>query len=79
MGDQERVLRTGASVTPIFRLDKKNELGIKWPVSLTLIFRKVIEKIILETKKGHKSSKHGFMRVKLCSTDLITFYNKMTG
>lgn len=44
-----------------------------------MILREVMEKIILETKKGHKTSRHGFMKVKLCLTCLIAFYNMVTG
>lgn len=37
------------SVIPVFKKGKRNELGSYGPVSLTLILRKVMEQIVLET------------------------------
>ena len=73
------------AVTPIFKTGKEDTWSYR-PVSLTLILRKVVEQIFLETifkpiknRKGMRSSQHGFTKVKLCLTDLTAFYNEVTG
>jgi len=90
----ERFWRTGevpedwrkASVTPIFKKAKKEDPGNYTPVSLTSIPGKMMEQLILEViikqveeKKVIRSSQHGFTKGKSCLTNLIAFYNGMTG
>jgi len=90
----ERSCRTGdvpedsrkASVTPIFKKGKKEDPGNYRPVSLTSIPGKMMEQLILEViikqaeeKKVIRSSQHGFTKGKSCLTNLIAFYNGMTG
>jgi len=90
----ERSWRTGevledwrkASVTPVFKKGKKEDPGNYRPVSLTSIPGKVMEQLILEVinkqveeKKVIRSSEHGFTKGKSCLTNLIAFYNDMTG
>jgi len=90
----ERSWRTGevpedwrkASVTPIFKQGKKEDPGNYRPVSLTSILGKVMEQLILEViikqveeKKVIRSSQHGFTGGKSCLTNLIAFYDGMTG
>jgi len=90
----ERSWRTGevpedwrkANVTPIFKKGKKEDPGNYRPVSLTSILGKVMEQLILEViikqvkeKKVIRSSQRGFTKGKPCLTNLIAFYDGMTG
>jgi len=90
----ERSWRTGevpedwrkANITPIFKKGKKEDPGNYRPVSLTSIPGKVMEELILELiiqqveeKKVIRSSQHGFTKGKSCLTNLIAFYDGMTG
>jgi len=90
----ERSWRTGdvpedwrkASVTPVFKKGKKEDPGNYRPVNLTSILGKMMEQLILEViikkleeKKVVRSSQHGFTKGKSCLTNLITFYDGMTG
>ena len=90
----ERSWRTGevpedwrkASVTPIFKKGEKEDPGNYRLVSLTSIPGKVMEQLILEAiikqveeKKFLRSSQHGFTKGKSCLTNLIAFYDDMTG
>ena len=90
----ERSWRTGevpedwrkTNVTPIFKKGKKEDPGNYSPVGLTSIPGKVMEQLILEAiikqvdkKKFTRSSPHGFTKGKSCLTNLIAFYNDMTG
>jgi len=90
----ERSWRTGevpedgrkANVTPVFKKGKKEDLGNYRPVSLTSIPGKMMEQLILdvimkqvEEKEDIRSSQHGFTKGKSCLTNLIAFYNGMTG
>jgi len=90
----ERSWRTGevpedwrkANVTPIFKKGKKEDPGNYRPVSLTSIPEKVMEQLILEViikqveeKKDTRCGQHGFTKGKSCLTNLIAFYDGMTG
>ncbi|PKU43903.1 rna-directed dna polymerase from mobile element jockey- hypothetical protein [Limosa lapponica baueri] len=90
----ERPWRTGevpedwrkASVTPAFKKGKKEDLGNYSPVSLTPFPGNVMEQLVLdviskhmEEKKFIRSGQHGFTKGKSYLTNLIAFYNGMTG
>jgi len=90
----ERSWRTGevsedwrkANVTPVFKKGKKEDPGNCRPVSLTSIPGKVMQQLILEAiikqveeKKVIRSSQHGFTKGKSCLTNLIAFYDDVTG
>ncbi|KAK4824064.1 hypothetical protein QYF61_009915 [Mycteria americana] len=75
-----------ANVAPVFKKGKKKDPGNYRLVSLTLVPGKVMEQLILETiarhmkdKKLIRKSQHGFTKGKSCLTNLITFYDEMTG
>ncbi|GAB0187214.1 mitochondrial enolase superfamily member 1 [Grus japonensis] len=90
----ERSWRTGKvpedwkkdNVTPVFKKGKKEGTGNYRPVSLTSIPGKVMEQPILdviskhvEEKKVIGSGQHEFTKGKSCLTNLIAFYDDMTG
>jgi len=90
----ERSWRTGevpedlkkASGTPVFKNFKKEDPGNYRSVSLTSIPGKMTEQLILEViikqakeKKVIRSSQHGFTKGKSGLTNLLAFYNGMTG
>ncbi|PKU36059.1 rna-directed dna polymerase from mobile element jockey- hypothetical protein [Limosa lapponica baueri] len=90
----ERSWRTGkvpkdwrkANVTPVFKKGKKEDLRNYKPVSLTSLPGKMVERLILgviskhmKEKKALRSSQHGFTKGKSCLTNLIAFYDGMTG
>ena len=75
-----------ASVTSIFRKGKKKELGNWRPVSLTSDSGKVEKQLVLDTfsiqleeKKVIRSNQHGFTKGKSCLTNLVAFYDVITG
>ncbi|GAB0176885.1 transmembrane protein 263 [Grus japonensis] len=94
IGTPRRSWRTGevpedwrkAIVTPVFKKGKKEDPGNYRPVSLTSIPGKVMEQLILgvmskhvEEKKVIRDGQHGFTKGKSCLTNLIAFYDGMTG
>ncbi|GAB0207301.1 hypothetical protein GRJ2_003195700 [Grus japonensis] len=76
-----------ANVTPVLEKGKKEEdPGNYRPVSLNSIPGKVMEQLILgvinkhvEEKKVIGGGQHGFTKGKSCLTNLIAFYDGMTG
>ncbi|PKU47570.1 rna-directed dna polymerase from mobile element jockey- hypothetical protein [Limosa lapponica baueri] len=75
-----------ANVTPAFKKGMKEDPEKYMAVSLTSIPRKVMEQLILdvtckhvEEKKVIGSGQHGFTKGKSCLTNLIVFYDGMTG
>jgi len=75
-----------ASVTPVFKKGKKVDPGNSRLVSLTSILGKIVEHLILEViinqveeKEVISSSQQGFSKRKSCLTNLIDFYDGMTG
>ncbi|KAJ7417181.1 RNA-directed DNA polymerase from mobile element jockey-like protein [Willisornis vidua] len=73
------------NVVPTFKKGKKEDLGNYWPVSLTSVPGKVMEKIILGGIEEHLKdnavtghSQHSFRRGKACLSNLISFYDKIT-
>ncbi|KAJ7400289.1 RNA-directed DNA polymerase from mobile element jockey-like protein [Pitangus sulphuratus] len=70
---------------PIFKKAKKECPKNYRSVSLTSVTSKVMENIILGSIEKHLEnntvighSQHGFMRLKSCLTNLISFYDKIT-
>jgi len=75
-----------ASVTPVFKKGKKGDPGNYRPFSLTSIPGKVMEQLILEViikqveeKKVIRSGQHACTKEKSCLTNLMAFYDVMTG
>ncbi|GAB0205365.1 mitochondrial enolase superfamily member 1 [Grus japonensis] len=74
-----------ASVTPVFKNGKKEDPGNYRPLSLTSITGKVMEQHILGVINKHVEKRviggcqHGFTKGKSCLTNLIAFYDGMTG
>ncbi len=74
-----------ANVTPIFKKGSKNNPSNYRPISLTSIPCKVTESIIKDGVVNYllryrliKSSQHGFMSNKSCTTNLLKFLEKIT-
>ncbi|PKU35728.1 rna-directed dna polymerase from mobile element jockey- hypothetical protein [Limosa lapponica baueri] len=75
-----------ANVIPVFKKSKKEDPGNYRLVSLTSIPGKMMERLVLgiiskhmEEKKAIRSSQHGSTKGKSCLTNLIAFYDGMTG
>ncbi|CAM4512741.1 unnamed protein product, partial [Caretta caretta] len=75
-----------ANVVPIFKKGKKDDPGDNRPVSLTSVPGKIMEQVLkesilkhLEERKVIGNSQHGFTKSKSCLTNLIAFYDEITG
>ena len=74
-----------ANVTPIFKKRPKSSLGNYRPGSLTSVSCKILESIIkdditqfLVKKKLIRSSQHGFVKGRSCTSNILEFLEKVT-
>jgi len=74
-----------ANVTPIYKKGWKEDPGNYRPLSLTSMPGKIMERFILSAltqhvkdNQGIRPSQHGFMQVRSCLNNLISFYDQVT-
>ena len=74
-----------ANVMPIFKKGSRSVPGNYRPVSLTSVCCKVMEQVLKDSIVEHlnrngliRKSQHGFMRGRSCTTNLISFMDKIT-
>ncbi|CAM4571676.1 unnamed protein product [Caretta caretta] len=75
-----------ANVVPIFKKGKNEDPGNYRPVSLTSVSRNIMEQVLKESILKHldernviRNRQHGFTKGKSCLTNLIAFYDEITG
>nr|XP_048714325.1 alpha-1,3-mannosyl-glycoprotein 4-beta-N-acetylglucosaminyltransferase A isoform X3 [Caretta caretta] len=87
-GDRGKSWKTGKRlmVVPIFKKGKKDDPGNYRPISLTSVPGKIMEHVLkesilkhLDERKVIRNSQHGFTKGKSCLTNLIAFYDEITG
>ena len=74
-----------AGVTPLFKKGKKSEAQNYRPVSLTSLICKIMESILKDEIMKHldkfsliRDSQHGFLKGRLCLTNLLDFLENIT-
>jgi hypothetical protein len=75
-----------ANVTPIFKKGKRSDPGNYRPVSLTSVCCRILESVIRDSMMDHlvknnllSDSQHGFMPNRSCTTNLLEFFEVVTG
>ncbi len=75
-----------ANITPIFKKGKRSDPGNYRSVSLTSVCCRILESIIRDSMMDHlvknnllSDSQHGFMPNRSCTTNLLEFFEIVTG